>query len=219
MKSRLPVAANARVRPTDLSFMTRGTFWTFEIGTFMQSLSYFIPQLWIPSFAASLGFPGISGPLALCLLNIAACGGYLLQGVLVDRFHVTVAIGFATIGAMLAVFVFWGLTTSQTMLYVFAVLWGLSGGGYAACWSGCAKAMHRSSDRNLDTGLVISLMCAGKGVASLISGPLSEHLLRAGNWQSAGYAYGSHYGLLIVFSGVAAMLGGTACIGRLLKLL
>lgn len=190
----------------------------FETGNVMQSLAYFIPQLWIPSFAASLGFPSFSGPLALCLLNIAACGGYLIQGFLVDRFHVTVAITFATLGSVLSIFVFWGFTTSQAMLYVFAVLWGLSGGGYAACWSGFASAMSNSTN-NLDTGLVISLMCTGKGIASVVSGPLSEQLLRAGDWQDARFAYGSHYGAVIVFAGVTAMLGGTACVGRVFKVL
>ena len=141
-----------------------------------------------------------------------------MQGVLVDRFHVTVAIAVASLGSMLSILVFWGLTQSQAMLYVFAILWGLSGGGYAACWSGCAKAM-RGSCNNLDTGLVISLMCTGKGIASVIGGPLSEQLLGVGDWQGARFAYGSQYGALIVFAGITAMLGGVACAGRLLKVL
>ncbi|KAK3686355.1 hypothetical protein LTR37_019898 [Vermiconidia calcicola] len=208
------------VRPTDLSFMKRRPFWLFETGNIMQSLAYFVPQLWIPSFAASLGFPSFSGPLALSLLNVAACFGYLLHGILVDRFHVTVAILASTIGSMISIFIFWGLTASQTMLYLFAVIWGATGGGYAACWSGCAMAMRKQSNsNNLDTGLVISLMCAGKGVASLISGPLSEALLSAGSWKGAEFAYGSQYGGVIVFAGVAAMFGGTACIGRAFKML
>lgn len=184
----------------------------------MASLSYFLPQLWIPSFAASQGFPSLSGPLALCLLNIAACGGYLLQGMLVDRFHVSVGIMTATLGSVIAIFVFWGLTASQPMLYIFAIMWGLSGGGYAANWSGCAKAM-RNSCTHLDTGLVISLMCMGKGIASLVSGPISEQLLQASHWHKAEFAYGTQYGGIIVFAGVTAMLGGTACIGRTIKVL
>lgn len=185
----------------------------------MQSLAYFMPNLWIPTFAQDQNFPAYSGALALCLLNIAACGGYLLQGALVDRFHVTVAIAVATLGSIVAIFLFWGFTSSQVMLYVFAIFWGLSGGGFAGNWSGCAKAMRGSLDANKDTGLVISLMCAGKGVASLISGPLSEQLLRAGSLDGAEYAYGTQFGVIIMFAGFASMLGGTACIGRLIKVL
>jgi hypothetical protein len=73
----------------------------------MQSIAFFLPQIWLPSFAREIGMPAVAGPLALCLLNLAACGGYISQGVIVDRYHVTVAICFATLGSMLAVFVFW----------------------------------------------------------------------------------------------------------------
>ena len=218
MKNRLPISNSTSLRPIDLSFMKKAPFWFFETGNIMASLSYFLPQLWLPSFAVSRGFPSFSGPLALCLLNIAACGGYLLQGMLVDRFHVSIPIMIATLGSVVAIFVFWGLTASQTMLYLFAIIWGLSGGGFAATWSGCATAM-RSSCTHLDTGLVISLMCMGKGVASLISGPISEQLLKSSSWQHAGFAYGTQYGGIIVFAGVTALLGGTACVGRMIKIL
>lgn len=217
MKNRLPPSNATKLRPIDLSFMKTAAFWVFEFGNVMASLAYFLPQLWLPSFAADQGFPKFSGPLALCLLNTAACGGYLLQGTLVDRFHVSLAIFVATFGSVVAIFLFWGLTVSQPMLYVFAILWGLSGGGYASNWSGCAKVL-RGSCSNLDTGFLISLMCAGKGIASLASGPISAQLLLAGDF-NAKFAYGSHYGSIIVFAGVTALFGGTACIGRLMKIL
>lgn len=129
MKNRLPISGTATLRPLDLTFMKKAPFVFFELGNIAQALAYFLPALWLPSFAASRGFPSYSGPLALCLLNIAACGGYLMQGFLVDRFHVTVSVLVATFGAMISIFVFWGLATSEAMLYLFALIWGVSGGG------------------------------------------------------------------------------------------
>jgi len=218
MKNRLPIAASNAPRPIDLSFMKHAPFWFFQVGNVMASLSYFLPQLWLPSFAASRGFPSFSGPLAVSLLNVAACGGYLLQGALVDRFHVSVPILVATLGSVISIFFFWGLTQSQAMLYIFGIIWGLSGGGFTATWSGCAKAMQRPSV-HLDTGLVISLMCTGKGLASLIAGPISEQLLQATHWRNGHFAYDSQYGGIIIFAGITAMLGGTACFGRSIKVL
>ncbi|EMC91513.1 hypothetical protein BAUCODRAFT_80666 [Baudoinia panamericana UAMH 10762] len=218
MKNRLPVTRTHALRPIDWSFMKLPPFWFFEAGNIMMSLAYPLPNLYIPSYSRNMGMPSFSGPLALCLLNIAACGGYLLQGQLVDRYHVTTAIFVAVAGSVVAVFLFWGLTTSQPMLYVFAVLWGLSGGGFAGNWAGCANAL-RTTSNSLDTGMVISLMCAGKGIGSVVTGPISEKLLQAGVWRGAGFAYGSQYGAVIVFTGVTALLGGTACLGRQLKLL
>jgi len=187
----------------------------------MMSLAYFLPSLWIPSFSLSMGFPPYSGPLAICLVNVAACGGYLLQGQLVDRYHVTTAIFMSVLGSVVAIFLFWGFATTQPMLYVFALIWGVSGGGFTANWAGCANALRGDGEagRSLDTGMVISLMCVGKGIGSVVTGPISEKLLQVGPWRGAGFAYGSEYGAVIVFTGVTAMLGGTACLGRVFKLL
>ena len=44
----------------------------------MLSFAYFFASLWLPSYTLSLGFPPFSGALALSLLNLAACGGYLM---------------------------------------------------------------------------------------------------------------------------------------------
>lgn len=215
MKPRLPRTSTAALRPLNLSFMRRTPFWFFSAGNLAQSIAYFLPQLWLPSFAREAGFPPIAGPLALCLLNVAACFGYLSQGLIVDRFHATTAILIATIGSMLAVFVFWGLATSQPMLYVFVILWGLTGGGFAGNWAGCANAI-RSEGPHVDTGLVISLLCASKGVGSVISGPISESLLGVGGVGGEG-AYGGKYGVLIAFTGVCATVGGVSWAGRVGK--
>ncbi len=106
------------------------------------------------------------------------------------------------------------------MLYFFALTWGLFGGGFSATWSGYAPAMkQRNPSGQVDIGLVIGLVAAGRGVGAVMSGPLSETLLEIG-WKShASLAYGTTYGILIIFSGVAAALGRIACVGRLLRVL
>jgi MFS family permease len=216
MKKRLPISASSTLRPLDLAFLKMAPFWIYSFGNMMQSIAYFLPQLWVPSFAREIGLPTIAGPLALCLLNLAACGGYISQGIIVDRYHVTVAIFIATVGSMLAIFVFWGLTTSQAMLYVFAILWGLTGGGFSANWAGCANAI-RKSGYHVDTGMVISLLCVSKGVGSVVSGPISERLLQIQPFEDTGFAYGTRYGVVILFTGISATLGGVSCLARLAK--
>ena len=89
MKNRIPPSHNSSFRPLNLSFTKKAPFWIFQFANFMQSLAFFLPQLWIPSFAKALDLPSFAGPLGLCMLNIGAIGGYLLHGFLVDRFEVT----------------------------------------------------------------------------------------------------------------------------------
>lgn len=229
MKTRIPPSKARSIRPLDLSFVKQQPFWWFQAGVFTQGLAYFVPLLWIPSFAASQGFPSFSGTLALALLNLAGCGGMLLQGFLIDRLNVSLVMLGVTLVSSLSIFLLWGLTISQPLLYVFAIIWGLSGAGYAAMWSGFAREMSRHGfygsstgaqyGYTIDTGLVIGLFCGMKGIASLVSGPISEALLSAKALHGADLAYGGHYGPVIIFAGVGAMLGGTACIGKVFKAL
>lgn len=216
-KNRLPISGSSTFRPLNFAFLKLAPFWIYSFGNMMQSIAYFLPQLWVPSFSREIGLPAIAGPLALCLLNLAACGGYISQGIIVDRYHVTVAICVATVGSVLAIFVFWGLATSQAMLYVFVILWGLTGGGFSANWAGCAAAI-RKSGYHVDTGMVISLLCVSKGVGSVVSGPISERLLQISPLDNAGFAYGTRYGAMILFTGLSATLGGIACVGKLVKI-
>lgn len=229
MKTRIPPSQVSSLRPLDLSFVKQQPFWWFQVGNFTQGLGYFVPLLWVPSFASAQGFPSFSGTLALSLLNIAACGGLLLQGFLVDRFSVPLVMLGVTIVSALSIFLLWGLTVSQPLLYVFVILWGLSGAGYPAMWSGCAQEMARHGfygnspgaqyGYTIDTGLVIGLFCAMKGLASIVSGPISEALLSVKPLHGADYVYGGQYGPVIIFAGVMVMFGGTACFGKMVKAL
>lgn len=92
-------------------------------------LGYFVPSLWLPSFARSLNMPSFAGPLSLALYNVAVVFGAVSLGWLVDRCHAATAVLVSTVGQAVAIFVFWGLTSSQPMLYIFAMLWGVFAGG------------------------------------------------------------------------------------------
>ena len=76
------------------------------------------------------------------------------------------------------------------------------------------KEVMRADDR-AESGLVLGWLAAGRGIGSVISGPLSEALLSERPWVgNALFGYGTGYGALIVFTGVSAMLGGTSWVGR-----
>lgn len=74
--------------------------------------------------------------------------------------------------------------------------------------------MKKADDR-AEAGLIFGLLAAGRGIGSVVSGPLSEALLSERPWAGdAILGYGTGYGALIVFTGVSAMLGGMGWVGR-----
>lgn len=221
VKPRLPVSAANAFRPQNLSFMKRLPFWLFQIGNVANSLGVYLPSLGMPYFAAAIGLPVYAGPLSVALYNGGLTLGAIALGHVTDRFHFTVSILISTVGATISAFVFWGLAGSQAMLYVFAILWGFFAGGFNGTWTGCAAAMRRlERSRNVDTGLVIGLLAACKGIGGVVSGPLSEKLLDVG-WKSQArlFVYGTSFGPLVVFCGFSAACGGIAALGRLFRVL
>ena len=195
----------------DFTFFKHQAFWWYFAGTVLHSFGFFLPSLWIPTFASDYNFPTVAGPLALAIYNVSAFTGTICQGWLVDRYHVKVDLSIITIVGATSIFLFWGLSSVQPLFYIFAIVWGFSGGAYNATWAGFAFDLS-SEGFDVDTMFIITLMVTAKGVASLTSGPLSEALYGLQLGSSAGFAYGGGYGAIIIYTGICTLLGGIACV-------
>ncbi|KAF2019457.1 MFS general substrate transporter [Aaosphaeria arxii CBS 175.79] len=200
-------------RKVDLRFLKTKAFWILQTGNMLQSLGYLMPSYYLPSFAVSRGWSPFTGTIAVSLCNAAIVFGTVTIGWLCDRHHVTVTLMICTIGTLLAVFVFWGFSVYQPVMYTFAIAYGFFAGGFPATWAGCSHPVRRTYP--VETGMIIALFTAGKGVSSVVSGPLGGLLASSDAWKGhVGYAYGSGFGYLIVFSGVTASFGSLGWIGR-----
>ncbi|KAH9868876.1 hypothetical protein J1614_007951 [Plenodomus biglobosus] len=205
-KPRLPLSRTSQSRSFDFSFWTCPNFLILQSANIIQSLGFFLPAIYLPLFAKSIGANSIQSTITLILLNGAGFVGCLCMGMAVDRFHVTSCLLVSGIGSSIGVFLLWGLSTSLAPLYIFCLVYGAFAGCQSSAWSAVVRDTIKKR-RGADSGMVWACMSAGKGVGNLCSGPLSEALRHAGNW-NAGLAYGSGYGALIAFTGVTALLSG-----------
>ena len=97
---------------------------------------------------------------------------------------------------------------------MFSLVYGLFAGGFSSTFTGVIQELKKIDPR-AEAGLVIGMLAAGRGVGSVVSGPLSEALLSEKPWiGEAAAGYGSGYGGLIVFTGISAMLSGVSWISR-----
>lgn len=215
VKPRIPLSRSAsRPRRLDFGFLKSRVFWILQLGNILESLGFFIPGIWLPTYARAIGLSSIAGTIALALFNTTSVFGTVIMGSLTDRLHVTSVIGIATVGATLSVFLLWGFATSLPLLCMFSLLYGLTAGGFSSTWAGCIQEVRKTHDR-AEPGIVFGLWAAGRGIGSVVSGPLSEALVSGKPWAGeAALGYGSGYGLLILFTGISAMLGGTAWVGK-----
>lgn len=92
----------------------------------------------------------------------------------------TTVILISTIGATTSVFL-WGFATSVPLLCIFSLFYGLFAGDFTSTYIGSIQEVKRVGDR-AEAGLVFGFLAAGRGIGSVVSGPLSEALLSERPW-------------------------------------
>ncbi|KAI0528005.1 MFS general substrate transporter [Xylaria bambusicola] len=222
IKPRLPPSNTVATRPWELKLLFSGIFAPYQLGNLVQGTGHFIPSIYLPTYARTvLGASGFLAALTVLLVNIATTIGALVMGVLTDRLPATTCILISSAGATLGVFLAWGLSSSLAVLYVFCIMYGLFAGSFTATWPGIMRALGHTRESGEITGidptLVFSGLCAGRGIGSLVSGPLSEALITDMDWKGHARAgYGSGYGTLIVYTGITALVSSSSFMWKML---
>ena len=217
IRPRVPVRSNQGNRKLNFHFVKTPQFWVQEAGIVLQGLGFFAPSIYLPTYARSLGYSSGVQTATLALLNGAAVFGCMFIGALVDRLHVTTVTGISTFGAVFSVLVLWGVSASLPALLIFSMVYGFFAGSYSSAWSGVLRDI-KAKDNTAEPGLVFGFLAFGRGVGSVVCGPISETLVRNKDaWSSAALGYGTGYGPLIVFTGISALLGGMSVVARQLR--
>ncbi|KAJ9154886.1 MFS general substrate transporter [Pleurostoma richardsiae] len=227
IKPRLPISAATHAKPFSLRFALSRAFLLYQTANIVEAVGYFLPTIYLPSYARdTLGAGSFTSALTILLNNVASVFGCVAMGWLIDRLHVTTCIMVSTVGAVAGAFLLWGFASSLPVLYAFCVVYGLFAGAFTSSWPGVMKelagrgaaAEHDDDDderRRTDPGLVFAMLAMGRGVGNVASGPLSEVLVKDLPWRGeAAAGYGSGYGSLIVFTGVTALVGGASFLWR-----
>ncbi|KAJ5784592.1 uncharacterized protein N7503_009804 [Penicillium pulvis] len=198
----------------NLRFLYSRVYNIYQLGNTVEALGFFLPTIYLPTYARSIGASEIVSSLTVTLINLSWVFSSVFMGFLSDRYHCTTCILISTVGTVLAVFFLWGFAINIPVLYVFCVAYGLLAGGYTATWAGVAEEIGRANPA-ADVSVIYPFMELGRGIGNLVSGPLSEALLKADNWQGSAYGvYGSGYGTLVVCTGATALIGGVSIAAR-----
>lgn len=225
VRPRLPISSASQRRPTNMRFVKSRVFALHQVANVVQATGYFLPIIYLPTYARdTFGASTVLAALTIMLVNLAMTMGLVVMGSIVDRLHVTTCMLISATGAAVSVLVIWGLSTSLPVLYVFCIFYGLFAGSWASVWPGIMREVaQRCGDEGhgyTDPSMVHGHLCVGKGVGNLISGPLSDTLIKGMPWQGEVVGgYGSGFGILILYTGVTAGLSGMNFLWRRLKVL
>ncbi|CAK5269846.1 unnamed protein product [Mycena citricolor] len=210
-KPRLPVVRNSAPAPLNLKFTRSPVFIIVSVAIFVQGLAYFPVSLYIPSYAASLGFSSVNGTLALTVFNLATVVGQLIFGYYCDRGSYAAAmLGSSVVSTVLA-FVLWGYAHNLGLLFLFAILFGGVSGGFSSIWPPAAKDVFADQASS-----PFFFFAAAKGLAA-ISGPFISAALHPKNGSVLPASWAG-YGFTTMEIFVGSMMFGTAVLSAALIL-
>ncbi|KAG5915715.1 hypothetical protein E4U42_007927, partial [Claviceps africana] len=222
IKPRLPRTATTHIKPFKLGFALTRTFVLHQAGNVVQGLGFFLPSIYLPTYARSLGAGPLASALTLLLVNMATALGCAAMGLLTDRLHVTTCLLISALGAGLGTLLLWGFATSLPVLFLFCIIYGLFAGPYSSTWPGIMRQVTREmsmagagAGNTFDPTMVLGMLSTGRGIGNIVSGPLSQALIRGMPWRGRALGgYGTGYGPLIAFTGATAFLSGSTFVCR-----
>ncbi|PGH00982.1 hypothetical protein AJ79_08046 [Helicocarpus griseus UAMH5409] len=132
VKPRVPISQRLESPPMNFRSILTSTFALFEICNIIEALGFFLPSIYLPSYARSIGAAGSMDVLTVILFNVASVVGCVAMGAVVDKWDVTTCILLSTIGSTLGVFLLWGFSLSLGPLFVFSIVYGLFAGSYTS---------------------------------------------------------------------------------------
>ncbi|OAA52150.1 Major facilitator superfamily domain, general substrate transporter [Cordyceps fumosorosea ARSEF 2679] len=215
VKPRLPQSPT-QGNPFNFRFTLSQTFMLHQLANIFQALGFFLPSIFLPTYARSvLGAGEFVAASTILLLNLASTVGCPTMGWLSDNHHVARCLFIATVGASLATAMLWGFATTVPSLLIYCAFYGLFAGSYTSAWTGLMRQIttddtisDRYSCEDTDPVMVLSVLAAGRGIGSVLSGPLSQALV-GDFWHVKTYgAYGTIYGPLVIFTSFTAALSG-----------
>lgn len=184
-----------------MTYLSRPITWILLLSNFLQSLAYFVPIVYIPSFAKSIGH---SGGIYLGIFSGTSIFGQMVIGTLSDYWDVSWLIGITSVASAASILGLWRFCNGILMLASFTTVYGITAGGYSCLWQRFGNLIdpEDSSPANL---MVIFVTC--RGIANIATGPIAGTLLSSASSETDGYH------ILMYYSGVLMLLSsfGMVC--------
>lgn len=175
IKGRLPPSRSNNLSRTDWTFIREPLFWWYAVSTIAQSLGFFLPGLYLPSYAAATGLGPRIGALLIAIMSVAQVLGSFTYGHLSDgRWPLNILLVSSSLVAAIASLTLWGLARSVAPLVLFAAIYGFFAYAYLA------MRMRMGTATGADSNAAFASFCflsSIQGIGNVLAGPISGALL------------------------------------------
>jgi len=122
-------SSSSKSRCSALETLRNSSYWTIVIGFAALEFTLHIIMVHVVPYALTLGFPSNSAARVIMLIGASSIAGKLLMGGASDKIGAKAVFVFSAVTNGLAVLLLVGIN-QQLMLYIFALVFGFSYGGY-----------------------------------------------------------------------------------------
>ncbi|KAJ1304561.1 hypothetical protein OPQ81_005702 [Rhizoctonia solani] len=201
------IAATSRTK-----WSTNKSFWLLICVTTLQGFAYFLPVVYLPTFAQDMGLSDSQASLALALLNGSSVISRIALGHLSDIFNPWVLTTLTLAATSAATFALWGiLVTTIGTLSVYSILFGALAGGFSSLWTGFVRPIAK--DDTTATTSMLGMLMLSRGLGNVLSTPISSALITGsmGDYVRSGLQSGSRWANLIIYIGT--VFAGATSVG------
>ncbi|KAL8947143.1 MAG: hypothetical protein Q9222_006547 [Ikaeria aurantiellina] len=217
LKGRLPKSHHEEMPALDYSFLRMPQFYFFAIATLLQGMGFYFPNIYLPSYASSLGLGNTLGALLLVVYSFAQVLGQIGFGYFSDlrvnrfgineRLPVSILVFISTLVSGIAILTMWGLATTFPLLVVFVIFYGIFAGGFVVTWARMTTTISESPSLALT---IFAYFPCVRGVGNVIIGPVSSAIFSP-NISVDEYAIGGFRGI-VLYSGICMLASATTMV-------
>ncbi|KAK5679598.1 hypothetical protein LTS10_008419 [Elasticomyces elasticus] len=162
-------------------YATNIHFLIMAAAVFVQGQGFFLPNMYIATFAEGLGLSTSSSSGLLALLALFQVFGQLWQGWVSDKVNIYLPLSISALLPGLGALLLWGPAKGYAYLAFFMVLWGLFSASYSVLFtrmcSFLTEVVDESDDRESVNMIIYSFFNFERGVSIVLSGPVSSWLV------------------------------------------
>ena len=157
-----------------MDVLRQPVFYFYSVSNFLQGIAYYLPSIFLPLYASTLGLDSLYGVLLIVIFSLAQLIGQLIFGHFADiRVSTNLLLIVSSGVSGLATFLLWGLSKSFLVLAIFSALFGFFASGWSVTWARMGMNVSMEPSAQIMT---FGLFCAQRGVGNAISGPISGAL-------------------------------------------
>ncbi|KIY65753.1 MFS general substrate transporter [Cylindrobasidium torrendii FP15055 ss-10] len=197
--------------PVSREWMRHSSLWLALMANTLQGFGYFVPVVWLPTFAREVGIDSSKSALAVALLNGASVVGRLSMGYLSDTVEPwSLAIG-TLFSTSIATFIIWGLLSKTFAgLVAYGIVYGMLAGGWSSSWSGFVRPVAKDDARLVST--LFTYFLFSRGIGNILSTPISSALIRKAASTKANFPVNGKYENMIVYVGTCFAGAASVCV-------